>query len=317
MKNYNPTIEAQNIVRANTRHGESRRTNEGSSRQFVTSVLTEKAHTRALTGCAIWAHARFDGKRLKNLTPGQAQQYLLHRAEVCRQSTVNLDRQSLNFHLFPDSPLAFVQSKTPTVARDRAYSASQVQLLTDHARPELAYSIQLCVDSGLRGMELISIAELTQVSPSDRIWDSSRFTGREDDRRFVVHGKGGLRREVRLKPEIAMKLTEKARPSPIRSDHRGGHLTSYFNLLGGHRFSIDFGKLSKTVLGFSLGSHGLRHAFAQRRRDELLCCGFSVEHSIQILSQELGHFSIKNTLAYLRDMTLQNATFDKSADAHE
>lgn len=82
---------------------------------------------------------------------------------------------------------------------------------------------------------------------------------------------------------------------------RSADLDSFYDLLNGQAFSDAFSSLSSGVLGFSYGAHGLRHGFAQRRRDELLCMGLSFDEALEVLSQELGHFDTKNTLSYLRD----------------
>ena len=52
-------------------------------------------------------------------------------------------------------------------------------------------------------------------------------------------------------------------------------------------------------LGFSFGGHGLRYCFAQGRLLDLICIGHSPDKSLKILAQELGHFSVTNTLTYL------------------
>lgn len=301
MKNYSPSIAAQRLVQANTIHGLSRHAHPDLARTSVTSVLTEKSHIQALKKYAQWLHQNRTGKHLKNSNESDAAEYLSQRAACRSQSTVDLDRQAINLHLQPQQPLQFVASAIPTVQEDRAYTMRQIDLLLKHANDSLALSIKLAVDAGLRSMELVTICAIDRLSPSPRAWDSSRFAGRQGTGVFAVHGKGGLIREVRVAKPLADQLLGCARPLPLRVSHRGAHLQSHFELVAGHPFCIQFGRLSQQVLGFSHGAHGLRHSFAQRRRIELMCCGFSHERSVEILSQELGHFSTTNTWAYLRD----------------
>ena len=301
MKKYSPQIAAKLAVIRNVHHGLSRHENKDEARSKVASVLTEKAHIQALTTAASWLH-NTNGKHLKNIKKVDAEAYLSERARTHGQSSVSLGRQAINLHLLPDDPVQFVPSSIPTDLKDRAYTPSEISFLIECARPELAFSISLCADAGLRGMELLTIAEPNQLPPSQRDWLTDRFRGREDDSKFVVWGKGGLHREVRVSQYLAARLQEHQRESKVTVSHRGAHLPSYFNLLGGHQFSQEFGRLSEDVLGFSHGAHGLRHSFAQRRRIELLCTGLSMEDVILVISQELGHFHTKNTMAYLRDM---------------
>jgi integrase len=301
VKNYSPKIAAQMVVFPNVRHGLSRHMDKELAQKNVTSILTEKAHVQSLTSVASWLHDT-TGKHLKNIKKVDAEAYLSERARTHRQSSVSLTRQAINLHLLPHDPLQFVPSSIPTELKDRAYTSAEIAFLSECARPELALSLALCANAGLRGMELLTLASPDQLSMSDRDWSSDRFCGREDDARFVVWGKGGLHREVRVSPNLAESLKGHQRDSKVTVSHRGAHLPSYFDLLGGHQFSQEFGRLSKEVLGFSHGAHGLRHSFAQRRRLELLCVGLSMETVILTISQELGHFHTKNTMAYLRDM---------------
>lgn len=301
MKNYDPKIAAQLLVRSKAAHGLSRRHDGALARTLVTSVLTEKAHVQALTLYAKWLHQHRSGKHLKNSASEDAAVYLNERAQTRKQSTMDLDRQAINLHLHSDNVIPFLSSVLPTIPVDRAYTTREIALLVESANAALALSISLADDAGLRSMELVSISRLDHLTPAQRDWSANRFTGREDAERFVVHGKGGLIREVRVSQHIAEQLISRSRPHPERISHRGAHLTSHFELVAGHKFCIVFGRLSQRVLGVSHGAHGLRHSFAQRRRVELLCCGFSHQESVEILSQELGHFSTTNTFAYLRD----------------
>lgn len=300
-KNYDITTEVNAIVHQHVLHGLSRHQNKEFARSFVVSIGTEYAHKSALTSYARWLLAT-KNKRLKKSTPADAKEFLGWRAASFRQSTVSLARQAINLHLHSASPVDFVPAKVATQAANRAYSAQQIELLVQEASPALRLSILLCTDAGLRGMELLTIGRPDEQQVSLRVWSSSLFRGRENDIAYVVRGKGKLFRELRLQPSLASQLEATRRSQAVVVSHRKGHLPSWFDLLGGHDFSIAFGNFSRRVLGFSHGAHGLRHAFAQRRRDELLCAGVEYDLALEVLSQELGHFATKNTLAYLRDM---------------
>lgn len=309
MKNYSAKIAAEMVVIRNVEHGLSRHLNKELARTKVASVLTEKAHIQALTSVASWLHD-LSGKHLKNLKKVEAETFLNERAKTHGQSSVSLARQAINLHLLQNERLDFVKAEAPTELIDRAYTSAEIELLVECAGPELALSISLSEDAGLRGMELLTLALPGQLHPSERDWLPDRFRGREDAARFVVWGKGGLHREVRVSPVLAAQLEELRREAKVMVSHRGAHLPSAFALMGGHRFSKEFGRLSTKVLGFSHGAHGLRHSFAQRRRVELLCVGLTLSEAILVISQELGHFHTKNTLAYVRDMDVASISKD-------
>lgn len=299
-RNYSPKIAAQLIVRKNVHHGLSRHTFPQIAKSKVVAVLSEKAHVSTLIQYSVWLHEK-KGKHLKNASLEESKMYLEAISKIKSQSTVSLARQAINLHLHPSSPISFVKSQIPNKCENRAYSDQQIAFLRQEAEPDLALAIGLSDAAGLRGMELFTLADQSNLTASERDYHPHRFAGRADDVPLLVHGKGRLIREVRLPPELAAELRKLARAEPQKISHRGAHLQSHFQLVAGQTFSQRFTDLSLKVLGFSNGAHGLRHSFAQRRRNELLCLGYPLEEAIQILSNELGHFSVKNTLAYLRD----------------
>ena len=196
--------------------------------------------------------------------------------------------------------LAFLKSQVATIKVDRAYSKAQLALLISRADPPLRLPIEVAVSAGLRPVELISISPISTLPESSRDWNSGRFLGRVNDEAFCVFGKGGLIRQVRLEASLAARLKEVARQSPVIVTDRDIHRTSHFFLPGGFDFSVEFGRLCTRVLGFSHGAHGLRHTFAQQRLLAFICLRQDPTTAIEILAQEIGHFSTKNTMTYLQ-----------------
>ena len=298
MRSYSPQIAAKRLVLPQVAHGSSTYRHPELAGHKITSVLTERAHRSALTVFAKWLLSS-SGKHLKNASYSDAQAYLDWRANRVRQSTLSLDRQAINMHCRFIKPLPFAASDIPTVIEDRAYTPQQLAYLRSKTTFSIAFSISLAEDAGLRSMELITLAPLDRLSPSHRAWHPSRFQARENDCRFVVRGKGGLIREIRLAPDLAGRLEDLKRPAKTIITHLTGHLPSYYDLTGGNQFCAAFGRLSKRELGFSNGAHGLRHTFAQRRFLDLICSGNDLSDALDILSQEMGHFATANTLVYL------------------
>lgn len=297
---YCPRIAAKLCVEKHAEHGLSRHADPDRARTRITSVMSEKAHKSALTVYSVWLWEIKQVMLHKSTVP-LALEFLDMRASIVRQSTVSLGRQAINMCLHAETPIQFVRSSVPTTLRNRAYTEAEIRILVHKAPSDLALSINVCADGGLRAMELLTIADVDDLPPSPRNWLSTRFSGRIGDIAFAVRGKGGLVREIRMNPDLADRLDSLKRASPARVSNRGAHLTAFYTLIGGHQFSLQFGRLSDRVLGFSLGAHGLRHSFSQRRLTELLCLGFEHESAVEILSQELGHFSTSNTWSYLRN----------------
>lgn len=301
MKNYSTEIAARKLVSQRIALGTSRHTKDKKAIEVITSYGTARNHRTALKCAADWL-IRSKGKHLRNLNAVDAQEYLSFRATVVGQSAVDLSRQAINFHLLRETPIAYIPSIFPREFEDRGYTDGEIGLLLAAASPRLNFSIRLAVGAGLRALELITLAPPECLNESERdAWHAQRFLGRQTDIPFIVHGKGGLRRQVRLSPGLASELFLQLRSSPVQKRDREIFHTSHFDLVGGVNFSMQFSILSERVLGLSHGAHGLRHTFAQRRLHSLLCHGLSYEDALQVLSNELGHFSTSNTLAYLRN----------------
>jgi hypothetical protein len=120
-----------------------------------------------------------------------------------------------------------------------------------------------------------------------------------------VIGKGGLIREVAVPIWLSDVLETLRRPPVVIFDREISYL-SHYAIGVGHAWSQSFSVASKIALGFSTGGHGLRHSYAKWRlkvlretleNNEQQCIE---EQSLLILSQELGHFAITVTFAYLR-----------------
>lgn len=225
--------------------------------------------------------------------------YLNERAEVVAQATLDVDRLALQRVLRFEIP--FVVSKVKTQLVPRAYEALHVGVLSKFAEKELAFAIGLAANGGLRAAELLTLAPADLVAEDKRPWHQSRFAGRDDAfELFAVVGKGGLKRKVAIPKILALRLHQKRLAAPRSFIDREVRGVQYFDVLGGHRFSQYFSQHSLSLLGFSTGAHGLRHYFAQRRLVELQKAGLTGPDALQVLSHELGHFSVTNTRKYLR-----------------
>ena len=150
-----------------------------------------------------------------------------------------------------------------------------------HREPEVAeafaFSTELARDYGLRAKELITIRKLEELEksgdPKDRAileklerhadeWHEDRWHGMPDGVDYVVIGKGGGPCIKQLSRDHARRLEARPLPVPLDVSDRGNHYRQFYDIPGGRRWSDDFARMSKRVLGFSLGAHALRHAFA-------------------------------------------------------
>lgn len=113
-------------------------------------------------------------------------------------------------------------------------------------------------------------------------------------------GKGGLSREVLISHGLSRQLEARRLDRVLTVRDRGINYQVHYDIGGGNGWSKSFSKTSMTELGRSNGAHGLRHAYAQDRLDQLHRLGYSTQDAKQIISQELGHFRESVVALYLR-----------------
>ena len=251
----------------------------------------------------------FKQESFKSLTTDTAGKFLEHRASQIQQKQLNIERNALNKHLSQvhgkKIELPFQKSfRAPPKIVNRSYSHDQVKRLIAVAKNEgkhdLAGSIALAYTAGLRVEELHTIMPPgVGEASTHRTWSDKIYTAREAWIPAIVDGKGGLKREVRYTNEIRNYLVTRLRDTPIEvlDKPRGTIYESHYKLISGHKFSDQFGDLSRKIFGWSNGPHGLRHSFAQRRIIELKN-HFLHDDARKILAQELGHFDTSNLIYY-------------------
>jgi integrase len=287
--------QARHAISTKISLGQGRHDNQNDGR--IHSVGTARGYEQALKGFAEYIQNNNQGD-LSIVTVQDAQHYLLERAEVVAQKTLDLDRQAIQMHL--SVQLDVVKSELVTCLSTRSYTAAQVERIVSAQSKRNSLATQIAYDAGLRAHELLTLrpAEERQAS-THRQWDADRFTGRTGQR-YTVKGKGGLVREVILSNHLAACLEKKHHVKPQQVSDRGVNYTQHYNIGGGQAWSQSFSAASKRELGFSNGAHGLRHSYAQNRMKELQRRGMLYNEAKGTLAQEVGHFDKETTEAYLR-----------------
>lgn len=249
---------------------------------------------------------------LRHSTQAEALQYLKDKAAEYSQKTLDMHRQAIQCYFTAKGlmqhgeRLEIVKAVTPTVLEHRAYTARQVELVCAAQRADYALSTQIAYATGLRAHELQTIRPIAEKSPDVRRYaDGSvksldtKFTGR-DGVAYVVTGKGGLTREIRLPETLSEALEARRLEMPEKITDRGIFYTRVYDIPGGQKWSNSFSAASNRALGWSEGAHGLRHAYAQERLSELQKAGCTYQKALETVSQEMGHFRPEITLTYLR-----------------
>lgn len=177
-------------------------------------------------------------------TPEHAKLYLNDRSKELKQKSLDAARQSLQ-RVFGQR-IPYVRSELLTALRPRAYQSEHIAALVACATPELALSIRISADAGLRAQELCSLAMADELAESDRDWTPQRFVGRANSiEKFVVHGKGGLRRTVAVSKVIAEELKQRRLQQPRKVVDREIFIQQRFDLLAGQNLSREFSEHSK------------------------------------------------------------------------
>jgi hypothetical protein len=266
----------------------------------IHSIATFDKYAMALAQAGQWAREAVDVRHLRDLTAELAQAYLAERAtDGIGQKQLDADRNALEFVTGKGS-LARETARSVTARRSRAYMPEQIHLVVAGQDPRNALATEIAWRAGLRAHELLTIKRTNEATAAThRRWSEHRFAGREGAR-YVVTGKGGLRREVFVPRELSSRLEAQRHRDPVTLRDRGIVYQQHYNLGGGNAWSKSFGVASARALGWAHGAHGRRHSYAQERMVELQARGFDYVAAREIVSQELGHFRGDVVEAYLR-----------------
>jgi integrase len=274
----------------------------------IHSLRTFEKYVACLSQAGKWAKEQHGLRHLSALTPEHAQAYLEHRAAAqIGQKQLDADRNALEFVTGKGS-LTRVSALIQRPLGSRIYTPVQVERVQRCQSEENALATRLAYEAGLRAHELLTLRRTDEDRPSGhRHWRSERFQGR-DGLRYVVTGKGGLKREVLLSRETAARLEERRLEVPREVMDRGIRYVQVYAISGGNRWAVSFSAASERALGWSRGAHGLRHSYAQERMRELQGlrelsgkpAGLEYREAKEVVSQELGHFRGEIVETYLR-----------------
>lgn len=282
----------------------------GRSTGRIHSLRTFEHYSAALGRAGEWARERHGLRHLSAMTSAQAQEYLEHRAtEKVSQHQLDADRNVLEY-LTGKGSLGRVEALVESKLTSRFYTPVQVEMVQRCQSPENALATRIAYEGGLRAHELLTLRRIDEDRPSaHRTWRPERFEGRFGGAgvRYVVTGKGGLKREIMISRETAARLEELRLESPRTVADRGIRYQQVYDLSGGNRWAVSFSAASERALRWSRGAHGLRHSYAQERMRQLTGLrglvgkpGLDWQDAKEVVSQEMGHFRADIVNTYLR-----------------
>ena len=275
--------------------GASRHDNKADGK--IHSVRSAKNYEQSLTTFVNYIKDNRLGD-LRSATREIAHQFLVDRATVVAQKTLDQDRQAIQMHLCVK--LDVIKAERITILSSRAYTTAQVERIAGSQSPMHSLATQIAHNAGLRAHELFTLRPVGERSASGhREWSDKRFDGRSGVR-YTVEGKGGLIREVMISKALSEKLEVVRFPSPRTIFDRDIKYQTLYNIGGGKNWSQSVSAASRRELGWSNGAHGFRHSYAQERMEELQSRGYNFEVAKGIVAQEVGHFASSTTEAYLR-----------------
>lgn len=287
------------LVSKKERHGLTKKFCKENNLDVIRSVGTGRTYKGHVKQYMLWRAAvglPLDGPYLAQ----EQQEFLFEMEEVWQQTQLNVCRLALQT-IF-DVKLESVTSERSTFLRARSCSPKEVELIASHQTEKNRLATLICDAGGLRAHELFTIQPAHQLPRSPfRPWRTDLFTNFGPYELYTVIGKGGLRRHIALPIVLSKLLGDFRREFPkVVTDRRIPYENCYYDVGGGQALSQSFSEASMRAIGTSLGLHGLRHNYAQRRLIQLKATGLSSADAMLILSQELGHFRPEITLTYLR-----------------
>lgn len=273
----------------------------------IKSVGTVRNYEQALKNVATAMVNQ--GQHLRDLDHDRAISYLEQRAEEVGQKSLDIERQAIQSMfrhvtniLSESETLRVIKSEHEQILNSRAYTLEQTHAIASNQREQNSLSTEIAYSAGLRAKELITLLPIKE-RPADMRRNkeslTEKFMGRTGQCYSVI-GKGGLVREVIIPDKLAQQLEDRRLEHPIEVIDRNISYQQHYNIQAGRNWSQSFSRSSQNTLGWSNGAHGLRHSYAQERIDELRSQGFTREYSLEIVSQELGHFRPNITEIYLR-----------------
>lgn len=291
------------------------------STHAIQSLGTARNYEQCLKQCGEWLREQYGSRcNIANMSVKTAYAYLNDLSGRVSQKTLDMHRQAIQkvlqeySHKLNGKNLSVIKSTAKTELKPRAYSAELVREIEKHQTERNAISTEIAYTAGLRAHELLTLrtkaeneianretAKMAITMRPDRPnqkFYADKFTGREGVA-YVVTGKGGHVREVRLPSELAARL-ESRRIEPKCVIDRGIKYTQRFDIAGGSSWSRSVTRASVQAFGWSHGAHGLRHSYAQERLRELQQSGFTQDTAKRIVSLEMGHYREEITNVYLR-----------------
>lgn len=268
----------------------------------IHSLGTQRTYAVSLSLLGDWARTQRLGTALRALPEDAVARWLDERAECVGQKALDNDRQAIKKALgfdFPRLRSNFIAARS-LATEPRAYTAAQIARIAASQTPRNAFATRLAAAAGLRAQELLTLRRAEErPATGQRDWSDTRFLGLEGVR-YTVDGKGGLIREVMLPQALADELEQTRRDRPKTVRDRDINYSTHYDVTGGNRWSKSFSEASVRALGYSLGAHGVRHAYAQDRLNQLQQRGLTYTAALRIVSQEMGHFRPDITEVYLR-----------------
>lgn len=259
---------------------------------------------------------------LHELTPAGAAKYLLSREGLVSQKTLDMDRNALEAMmrhvsnaLGEDERLEKIKSVLPDKRRrvkrksgvgmrlfkgSRIYTAAQIDLLVTRQTPHNALATRIAEETGVRAHELLSLKPKNFRSAENKMVHPLLFAGMTDGYHpYQVDNGGNFVREVRLSTSLASQLEALKLEEPRLIKDRGVAFQQRYEIGGGQVWTKSFGDASKRALGWSRGSFGLRHVYAQRRLSYL--SGLVPYHeAMGVVAIELGLSGAEKVIPYLR-----------------
>lgn len=296
MRTHSPRELARKLVSSVVAFGKKKNSLGALVDHVIVSVGTARSFEQCVREFLTW---RLGGGTAIDapVTRAELEHYLVQESQCWRQKTLDQHRQALSLLFCVTLPN--FDAGIPTFTAGRAYTHEEMEKIARCQSEHNGLGTRIAFSSGLRASELIELREAHELDPeSNRPWRSDLFLGLPEGLIYRTAGKGGLARSVWIPHELHKQLQLRRLETPISVVDRTVHRTRVFDIGGGHSLSESFSSSSIRQLGFSMGLHGLRHAYAQRRLNVLLTMGQEPLDCLEIVSQELGHLRPEISLAY-------------------
>lgn len=300
-------------VEAATRHlqpivafGSSKADFEPAVGAALRSVSTLRSFTACLAQFLRWRHEFLEILPEEPILAAEVFGHGKARKDRVQQKTLDQGMQALE--AATRTEFRRERSSVPPAESRLLPTAPQMRLILEQLPPIYRLAAMICLDSGLRAHEVVTLRPPTsRMRPSrHRVWPKNLHEDRSNTVLRVCKRKGGLKQTVAIDVELAKELDRILSTEPQKFRDRKTKRDRFYPFPTPQSLSAEFTKASRKALGFDVCFKTTRNIFVLRSLRRLLDNDVELKTALLTVSQKVGHFRIDILYEYFHGLMIQD-----------